>query len=507
MFNLNRPIMKKATSLLLFCLALSAAHAQNPNLIDISTPEQLNAIRYDLSGDGTVDDDIDATAYSDAFGTPNCPDGCAGFELTANIDLTGVTWEPILRNGNGFEATFNGNGYTISNLSVSVSADDVGMFGFIEEEGVIRNLGLEKVSVTNTRVGRFVDTGGLAGRNSGLIIGCYVTGTVTGSGTVGGLVGTNRLNVIASYSQAEVVGVDVAEGARLGGLVGLNSEETISTCYATGDVTSESTARFSRGGLVGVNVDGATITTCYSTGRVTDSGSGNRGGLVGTNADVDQGDRVENSYFDSVTAGLSEAIGGGTGPTTNVSAQTTAELQSPTGYTDLFADWNLDIDEDVNPGLEDGSAAGDDTTDSPWDFGTDSEYPALSIDFDGDGSASAYEFGVQGRPRPPLPNTLNPNLIDVGSFDQLDAIRYDLDGDGSPSGSSANRADYRMAFGLTGSDNNTCPGGCTGFELTTNLDLAPNLADAGETWTPIGSSSVFRGHFSTEMATPSRTYP
>ena len=249
---------------------------------------------------------------------------------------------------------------------------------------------------------------------------------------MGGLVGSSTRRIIASYSQAEVVGVDVVDGARIGGLVGLNSSADIKACYATGDVTSTSTTEFARGGLVGVNADGALIEACYSTGRVTDSGTGDKGGLVGTNVGGDPG-VVRNSYFDSVTAGLSEAIGNDEGTTTNVSDQTTAELQSLTDYSGIFADWNIDIDGDsdgsgatddpLDPGLEDGSAAGDAGTDSPWDFGGNANYPRLSIDFDLDGDASVDEFGEQVRTAPTTtpsaPASLTPNVV---SDTQIDLV-------------------------------------------------------------------------------------
>ena len=157
------------------------------------------------------------------FGTPSCAGSCEGYELTTDLDLASVTsFEPIGDASDKFDATFNGNGYTISNLlSVSVDANDVGMFGKAGRNAVIRNLGLVNVSVTNTSAHPGATTGALVGRTeqSRLIIGCYVTGTVKGSGRVGGLVGYNEAAMLACYSQAEVVGEDVADRARLGGLV------------------------------------------------------------------------------------------------------------------------------------------------------------------------------------------------------------------------------------------------------------------------------------------------
>ena len=487
---------------------LTAQPTDDPNLIDVGTFDQLNAIRFDFDGNGVVDDDANATAYSDAFGTPSCAPSCAGFELTTDLDLqphladVGETWEPIGDVDNSFNAIFNGNGHALSNLEINTSASFVGMFGRVAGSSVVRNLGLVDVDVTSTTRSNSFSTGGLAGVNSGLIIGCYVTGTVTGRGRVGGLVGENNDRVIASYSQAEVRGEMVAQRADLGGLVGVSdSGAKITACYATGNVTGDVPSGggitiFNQGGLVGRNEN--TITACYSTGTV--SGSGGKGGLVGFNRGT-----ITDSYFDHEFGGLVDADGSEADANvdTNPLAQATSALQSLMSYTDLYAAWNLDLDGDsdnngtaddpLDPGLEVGNAPGEPEADSPWDFGTGSEYPALRIDFNLDGIASAYEFGGQGRPAPPLPNTRNLSLIDVGTFDQLDAIRYDLDGNGVVD-DDANATAYSDAFGTP-----SCAPSCAGYELTTDLDLQPHLADVSETWEPIGDldnsfNAIFNGN-------------
>ena len=106
------------------------------------------------------------------------------------------------------------------------------------------------------------------------------------------------------------------------------------------------------GGLVG-NHHFGTIIASYSIGRVT-SDSGDVGGLDGNNF-ADRG-TVRDSYWDTQTSGQSESAGG--------EGKTTSELQSPTGYTGIYENWNLDLDED---------GVGDDL----WDFGNASQYPML----------------------------------------------------------------------------------------------------------------------------------
>ena len=373
---------------------VSFPNTLNTSLIDVGTFDQLNAIRYDLDGDGEADDDANATAYADAFGTPSCPDDCAGYELITDLDLqphlAGAsppqTFTPI---GGVFDATFNGNGFTISNLIIERDGLYVGLVSRLGAGGVVRNLGLENVDVTNVRNDKTARVGGLVGRSvsSGLIIGCYVTGRVTGRGRAAGLVGENNGTIAASYSHAEVVGNDAVQDARLSGLVGWNNEGTVQACYATGNVVSNSTKEFDRGGLVGFNADGSFIAACYSTGEVTASGSGGKGGLLGRNS---SSGTIINSYFDSVTSGLTAAIGNNEGTDINTSAQTTAELQSLTDYTDLYMNWNLNLDSSLDPGLDDGTVPGDPETDSPWDFGENANYPRLSIDFDLDGDTEVF---------------------------------------------------------------------------------------------------------------------
>ena len=148
-------------------------------LIEVATVGQLNAIRWDLNGDGAVDPGGDAASYGAAF--PNAmvsplmgcaTTGCVGYELTANLDLASagdsVTgWAPIGGASNAFTATFDGGapGFTVSNLTINSSLNRVGLFGQTGPGSVIRNVTLEDVNVTG-----YTSTGALVGRNAGSII-------------------------------------------------------------------------------------------------------------------------------------------------------------------------------------------------------------------------------------------------------------------------------------------------------------------------------------------------
>ena len=108
------------------------------------------------------------------------------------------------------------------------------------------------------------------------------------------------------------------------------------------------------GGLVGNNFN-ARIITSYATGRVytVPPGEPTGGGLVGKNSERGQ---VIDSYWNPEAAGQSASDGG--------ESKTMSELVSPTGYTGIYANWNLDVD-------------GDGKLDDPWDFGTPAQYPVL----------------------------------------------------------------------------------------------------------------------------------
>ena len=200
--------------------------------------------------------------------------------LAADIDLTDTEWTPIP----GFAGTFDGNGKTITGLTINQpSTDNVGLFASIDDEGTVKNLKLDKVNVTaNSNVGA------VAGQNRGTIENCSVSGKVAGSSDnscVGGIAGFHRKGSITDcHSSATVTGK-----AYVGGIAGQSSAiegaTTITACYSTGSITatkSNTTGYSYAGGVVGLNTNKAILTACYATGDV--KGDGNYvGGVVGDN--------------------------------------------------------------------------------------------------------------------------------------------------------------------------------------------------------------------------------
>ena len=259
-------------------------------LIEVATVAQLNAIRWDLNGDGAVDPGGDAASYGAAF--PNAmvsplmgcaTTGCVGYELTANLDLASagdsVTgWAPIGGASNAFTATFDGGapGFTVSNLTINSSLNRVGLFGQTGPGSVIRNVTLEDVNVTG-----YTSTGALVGRNAGSIIDSHATGTVSGTEDTGGLVGAIFHPggvIVGSTAGVQVTGR--ALGLYIGGLAGFNSGLIIDS-HATGDVDGVRWV----GGLVGSNGGAGGVNRISgSTAGGAVTGTGNLvGGLVGFN--------------------------------------------------------------------------------------------------------------------------------------------------------------------------------------------------------------------------------
>ena len=419
-------------------------------LIEISSLAQLDAMRWDVNGDGYSDH---GGPLHEGFPNPlermGCPrSGCIGYELTADLDFdtngnghadagdaywnSGYGWLPLGIDTHDYNAVFEGNGHVVRNLYIDSTmqkqsiateyaigfdhylvAASVGMFEGVGPRGIIRNLGLESVNVSRCPSQadcKRVNAGGLAGTNRGEIRNSYVTGAVSNRGSaLGGLVGTNSSSgvIAGSHATASVTGTASANPseAHTGGLVGKNAG-IIRESYATGIVTGEG---YNFGGLVGFSTDRGAITASFATGSV--DGDGHYiGGLVGQNAGAVTAVYAAGSVNGSGPVALTNAgalgalIGRNSsvvesayalgrpdgvlvGPVPDSSSRIIAgysyratvagnpefgasvsldQLRNPTGYAGIYADWNVDVD-------------GDASADDPWDFGTSGQFPVLKI--------------------------------------------------------------------------------------------------------------------------------
>ena len=481
--------------------------SNDDGLIEISNLAQLNAVRWDLNGDGTVDVATNSASYTAAF--PNaaagmgCPDGgdtdtlpdpCTGYELKNDLTFdtnddgsvnsmdsgglywnAGAGWTPIGSRGNPYTGEFQGRGKIIVGLFINnQSAAMVGLFGAIGPGGKVDGLGLKNVRISGVRKATI---GSLAGVNEGVISASYATGSIAnlidGSTVAGGLVGLNLLGTVqASFAD---VGVAPSHGESVaGGLVGQNLLGDIQASYAIGPVTANAINSLA-GGLVGINQ--GTITASYARGFVSVSGHNSYGGGL---AGYDRG-QENHSYWDTAASGRTASAGG--------LGQSSSALQSPTGYSGIYAHWNLNLDE---------VAGGD----NPWHFGGNHQYPILV-------------YGpIKSAPQRDHDDD-DDRLVEVNSLAQLNAIHWDLNGDGVVA--AADKANYVAAFpGLTdgmgcpdGDDANTDPDPCVGYELRSELTFDSNgdgsvtatdsgglYWNGGQGWTAIGSATTpFTGTF------------
>ena len=205
--------------------------------------------------------------------------------LDKNIDLTGKGWTPIGTNyDNSYTGTFDGGGHTIKGLTVTTNDQFVGLFGYLNRAGTVKNVVMEGIQITSNHM--FGCTGGVVGYSWGTIENCSVSGSVSGTDCVGGVVGSQKAgSIIGCSSSATVKGTHY-----VGGVAG-EKWGTMIACYATGNVTLEigSPKNLSGGGVVGLN-GGSRVLACYAIGNVNSKGSstGNVhiGGLFGDNYTV-----------------------------------------------------------------------------------------------------------------------------------------------------------------------------------------------------------------------------
>ena len=212
--------------------------------------------------------------------------------LTADIDLTGKDWTPIGTDyDNSYKGTFDGGGHTITGLTFTTNDEYAGLFGWLNRAGTVKNVVMEGVQITSNQIyGGSI--GGVVGSGWGTIENCSVSGSVSGTVYVGGVVGVQIGGSITGCSSSATVKgtVDV------GGVAGqTNSSATLTACYATGNVIIEMAPKknIAGGGLVGMNA-GSSLLACYATGNVTSTGS--------STGDVHIGGFLGNNYANVMTA-------------------------------------------------------------------------------------------------------------------------------------------------------------------------------------------------------------
>lgn len=268
-----------------------------------------------MSGDGTEENPFLIADIESFIGIRDNLSGC--YKLVADLDLAGVTLEPIGDIWNPFTGTFDGNGYVIRNLHMERRGGYTGLFGYAEGAtfrdfkvedllvqisagmytggfvGYLDNCNMENIYLERVIVKGGECTGGLAGYvKGGIIIACCSIGDVVGSHDVGGLIGVTTST----------------------------SELVVKDSFARGTVASDRSSYYVAG-LIGAAYR-TTVKNCYAACNVSKGGEG----LLCANKYT----KVESSCFDSLAAGFS------THDEYNVGYLTTALLQKK-----FFKDWDF----------------------------------------------------------------------------------------------------------------------------------------------------------------------
>lgn len=230
------------------------------------------------------------------------------FKLSKNIDLGGMEWAPIGKNDSTyyFKGNFDGNGHTISNLTITQKTDGgfLGLFGC--SRGTIKNLFIKNVNI-NAAYGEKA-AGAICAANYGTIEKCGVdSGTIVDkSSGIGGISGRNYGTISQCYNKADLT----ANNGRVAGISGMNYQGTIENCYNAGTITQTGTnaSGYLAGGICSDNGSGS-VTNCLNFGKVTSAG--------GTSYGSGKGGTVNQFYYDKDVCGSLNGTG---------SAKTTAAL-------------------------------------------------------------------------------------------------------------------------------------------------------------------------------------
>ncbi|MDI6452774.1 GLUG motif-containing protein [Peloplasma aerotolerans] len=299
----------------------------------------------------------------DQIGTPEYP-ASGNYKLVENINYLNNSFTPIAN----FSGQFHGDGFVISNLTVSSTASVIGIFA--QNSGLITQVGFQNINISSSTTNDLT-VGGVVGNNMGTISFVYSTGsidvdsiksttvnneTMTQQLFVGGIAGLNSGTIHHTHSSMSIIADSTASAASprsivtantyAGGLVGRNaSTGSITISYATGSINASATGIRSNGnstsnaysyagGLVGENINTASVSHSFAIGNITSVATSTNtqisyaGGLIG------QGSSTTSYRLNT------QSITGGTINTTGIST-TATNLQSESFVTANLG-WSTD---------------------------------------------------------------------------------------------------------------------------------------------------------------------
>lgn len=255
------------------------------------------------------------------------------YKLTGDIALTSENWKALGTEDKPFAGTFDGNGYTISGISIESELSNLGLFGIIGTGGTVKNLTVAgKIDRVSSKSGGFI--GGIAGKSSGTIQNCVNRvniNSITGSGIatqyVGGIVGSveSAPAVIGCANLGSVAGKNY-----VGGIAGQAKDSSISYCYNTATISDRATKGKYVAGLVGTSSGGGSLVRSYNAGTINITKGSSAGLLVGWL----YGMSMSNCYWSSDLAGsLTSHLG--TGSAENISGFNN-EYMKKAGFIDTL---------------------------------------------------------------------------------------------------------------------------------------------------------------------------
>ena len=202
-------------------------------------------------------------------------------KLTAPIDLEGSQanqWTPIGTSSYPYNGTFDGQGFTISNLYFVQKEGNVGLFGCAGASARIKNIRvvgyIDNSGSGATAAGGSTTAGGILGRGESgtVIINCSVAGSVLSFSNVGGIAGSGAVTIVNCYNEATVKFYsDMGQvGGGIYGWGGSANTPTLVNCYNVGQIINTGTATSHMGNITAA----ATATDCYSLANCCQNGAG-----------------------------------------------------------------------------------------------------------------------------------------------------------------------------------------------------------------------------------------
>ena len=223
--------------------------------------------------------------------------------LTADIELSGETWTPIGSESTPYTGTFDGQGYTISGMTIENAESYSGLFGNVT--GTVRDFtvtgsititGDETVSRVGGAVGS-LGTASVGGTVSGVTSKVNIT-VSAGNDHIGGVVGSmpeNSSPTVESCVYTGDINITVAAGS-VAGVVGYIRTGTIQNCANWGGISINTGGNGSVGGILGYCNNGKIyIRNCYNSGSIAAEGTANVGAIVGQNNKTQA--TVSNCYY------------------------------------------------------------------------------------------------------------------------------------------------------------------------------------------------------------------